>query len=92
MCRGDIFFITLSQHLYCVDCWEKVPGVQASAHRETVEEVEALAKRRAAEMQEGFPAFTRQNWDDMFEHTRDAFRQRAADEIEQPVWDGEFPA
>lgn len=25
--RGDMFFITLAEQLYCLDCWEKVPGV-----------------------------------------------------------------
>ena len=103
--RGDIFFTPLSGGIHCVDCWEKAPGVDAEMHRclKPFVEVEELAKQRHAEMQAGFPAFTRQNWDDMFEHTRDAFRQRALDETvptsppepeekREQVWDGEFPS
>lgn len=33
MFRGDIFFINALGFLLCVDCWEKVPGVDASMHR-----------------------------------------------------------
>lgn len=94
--RGDIFFTDATGRLLCVDCWEKVPGVEAAMHRAFFKPaLEELAKQRHAEMDAGFPAFTRQKWDDMHEHTRDAFRLRALDELDpaptEMVWDGEFP-
>lgn len=43
--------------------------------------IETLARLRHAEMEKGFPQFTRQSWDEMFDHTKAAFLWRAYHEL-----------
>lgn len=43
--------------------------------------IETLARLRHAEMERGFPKFTRQSWEEMFDHTRAAFLWRAYHEL-----------
>lgn len=40
--RGDIFFINAVNQLFCIDCREKLPGVDAAMHRRASREQEAV--------------------------------------------------